>query len=560
MLQAAPLVQIITDPTTEAAFAAGKAQCTPALESQAVCHNYQLGIQPTAGYTGNQAGCLAGNPHDSFGVWAPNGSVIEHTQGWLFHNGCPAGVIVYVKMDDGTYLKSGVVPSGPFGIALHDDPGIAMGGLPGPPPVLGAGYTLQVLVVCDPSTPNRVGDTECTSLTGSAANPTIGAGTVTYPTATGAPPSPMAPTSLLAGYGTVQVPITSINASGPAQVTAFVSSAKSNLMLGAISFDAHIQQLTADKVEIVASVSIVNGSNKGQSGSAILYLSLLNGTGGRYRVRMTEPMIPALHPGSETTASINQTLSTLQLPYGGYFVELQLYEALQTSPGSYSMTLVDKRSFFRSDVTLQPSLGPFGGPRISLSDAQDLLSDRVRVYEFYNASLDRYFYTSNEAEAAYLASTPATGEHWIGGFVADAVRTYREISPSVVPVCRFYGSVSPGPNSHFYTLGNTLGSECDGLQKLENATPPTEKRWNFEGISFAASRPTDTRTPGSATCGNQVPLVRAYNNGFARGKDGNHRYTTDGTVYQEMLNQGWIGEGIVMCLPPQYRIDPPQSL
>jgi len=463
MLQAAPLVQIITDPTTEAAFAAGKAQCTPEFESQGLCRNYQLSIQPTAGYTGNQAGCLAGNPHDSFGVWAPNGSLIEHTQGWLFHSGCPAGVIVYVKMDDGTYLKSGVVPAGPFGIALHDDPGIAMGNLPGPPPVLGAGYTLQVLIVCDPSTPNRVGDTECTSLTGSAANPTIGGGTVTYPTATGAPPSAMAPTSLLAGYGAVQVPITSINGTGPAQVTAFVSSGKSNLMLGAISFDAHIQQLAADKVEIVASASIVNGSNKGQSGSAILYLSLLgSNTGAHYRVRMTESTIPALHPGSQASASISQTLSSVQLPYQSYFMQFELYEALQLSPGAYAMTLVDKRSFPASFNFFASGAGPFGGPSVSLSDAKDFPTDRVRVYEFHNAALDRYFYTSNEAEAAYLASTPATGEQWIGGFVANAVNRYGDDAA----VCRFYGSVSPGPNSHFYTLGNTIGSECDGLQSL----------------------------------------------------------------------------------------------
>jgi len=57
-----------------------------------------------------------------------------------------------------------------------------------------------------------------------------------------------------------------------------------------------------------------------------------------------------------------------------------------------------------------------------------------------------------------------------------------------------------------------------------------------------------------------VPLLRAYNNGFARGRDGNHRYTTDSSVYQDMLNKGWIGEGMVMCLPPrQYRVPPPQS-
>jgi len=372
----------------------------------------------------------------------------------------------------------------------------------------------------------------------------------------------MAPTSLLAGYGAVQVPITSINATGPSQVTAFVSSAKSDLMLGGISFDAHFQQQQTDKVEIVLSATIVNGSNKGQSGSAILYLNLLGGSGSRYRIRMTEPMIPPLHPGSQTTVSINQTLSHLQLPYDSYFGQLELYEALQLSPGAYSMTLVDKRSFPGKSLDFFANgLGPFGGPVVALSDLHDFIRDRVRVYEFYNASLDRYFYTSNEAEAAYLASTPATGEHWIGGFVANAVNYYSDDSN----VCRFYGSVSPGPNGHFYTRGDSAGSECDGLQRLESSTPPTEKRWNFEGISFAAfSLAADTRTSPSPGCvGNgitaQIPLLRAYNNGVARGRDSNHRYTTDPSIYQDMLNKGWIGEGIVMCLPAQYRVAPPQS-
>jgi len=123
MLQAGPVVQIVSEPNLEEDYFDAKAKCTPALESQNVCHNYQLGIQPTAGYTGNQAGCLAGNGTDSFGIWAPNGNLVNHGQAWLFHSGCPAGVVIHVKMDDGTYLRSGVVAQGPFSILLKDDPG-----------------------------------------------------------------------------------------------------------------------------------------------------------------------------------------------------------------------------------------------------------------------------------------------------------------------------------------------------------------------------------------------------------------------------------------------------
>ncbi|MEO7762083.1 MAG: hypothetical protein ABIS68_09265 [Casimicrobiaceae bacterium] len=46
-----------------------------------------------------------------------------------------------------------------------------------------------------------------------------------------------------------------------------------------------------------------------------------------------------------------------------------------------------------------------------------------------------------------------------------------------------------------------------------------------------------------------VPIHRAYNNGFVRGKDSNHRLITDPNVYNQMVALGWIGEGSVMCGP-----------
>jgi hypothetical protein len=47
-----------------------------------------------------------------------------------------------------------------------------------------------------------------------------------------------------------------------------------------------------------------------------------------------------------------------------------------------------------------------------------------------------------------------------------------------------------------------------------------------------------------------VPVYRAYNNGFARGIDSNHRITSNFAAYQQTVAAGWIGEGIVMCAPP----------
>ncbi len=162
------------------------------------------------------------------------------------------------------------------------------------------------------------------------------------------------------------------------------------------------------------------------------------------------------------------------------------------------------------------------------------------VYEFYNALLNRYFRTANAEEAAALRSSAASGEVDTGKtFLAYPRTGYPE---NAKPVCRFYGSVSPGPNSHFYTVDP---DECDRLKKLQQTTPSTEKRWNFEEIAFAMQVPAGDSCPADAP----IPVYRVYNSGFERGKDSNHRFMTDPVLYQTMISQGWIGEKVVMCAP-----------
>ena len=45
-----------------------------------------------------------------------------------------------------------------------------------------------------------------------------------------------------------------------------------------------------------------------------------------------------------------------------------------------------------------------------------------------------------------------------------------------------------------------------------------------------------------------VPVYRAYNQ-RALENDSNHRYTTVLAIYQEMVANGWKGEGVTMCAP-----------
>ncbi len=163
----------------------------------------------------------------------------------------------------------------------------------------------------------------------------------------------------------------------------------------------------------------------------------------------------------------------------------------------------------------------------------------VTVYEFYNKPLDHFFRTANPDEAAAIDGGGA-GPGWSrtgDNFVAYGKSGY---PAGAVGVCRFFGSLSPGPNSHFYT-GDA--GECQGLKDLQAQTPATQKRWNYEEIAFAVD------LPSSGACTGRSPLVvyRAYNNGARLGIDSNHRYTTSLTEYNALIAKGWGGEGVVMC-------------
>lgn len=157
----------------------------------------------------------------------------------------------------------------------------------------------------------------------------------------------------------------------------------------------------------------------------------------------------------------------------------------------------------------------------------------VPVVEFYNTNLDHYFITADASEAAAVDNGSA-GPGWS--------RTgYSFKSGGSTPVCRFYGSQTPGPNSHFYTVD---AGECAYLKQLQASTPDTEKRWNFESLDFDSTPPLNGACPGGTQ-----PVYRAYNNGFARSVDSSHRITSSTVAIQEVVTRGWSDEGVVMCAP-----------
>lgn len=164
------------------------------------------------------------------------------------------------------------------------------------------------------------------------------------------------------------------------------------------------------------------------------------------------------------------------------------------------------------------------------SQAQAPLS---AVTEFYHPSLDHYFITASTAEATAIGGGSA-GPGWM-----RTGNTFK--SGGVIDACRFYGSITPGPNSHFYTAST---EECDALKQVQAATLPTERRWNFESLNFATTPATNGLCPNGT-----VQVYRAYNNGFANGVDSNHRITANLTAHQAVINRGWVNEGVVMCAP-----------
>jgi uncharacterized delta-60 repeat protein len=170
------------------------------------------------------------------------------------------------------------------------------------------------------------------------------------------------------------------------------------------------------------------------------------------------------------------------------------------------------------------------------------------VVEFHHAALDHYFVTANPQEAAAV-DAGAAGPGW-----SRTGLTFR--SGGATKVCRFYGNAAPnpatgtifGPNSHFYTA---IPAECAFLIAIFNAG---EKSWHFESYDFAATPPLELRDfpdIGAACPPGAIPVYRAYNRGFERGEDSNHRLTNSLAAYQATVARGWAGEGVRMCAPQE---------
>jgi hypothetical protein len=146
--------------------------------------------------------------------------------------------------------------------------------------------------------------------------------------------------------------------------------------------------------------------------------------------------------------------------------------------------------------------------------------------EFFNASLGHFFVTASKSEISALDA---------GAFNGAWVRTGAAIKVGgPTAVCRFYGMPPKGPDSHFFTVN---AAECQQVMSRYQA-------WTFENHAFAMTPPVDGACPSGL-----IPVHRFYNNP-ASGTSMNHRYVIDAAVMQQMIAEGWIDEGVVMCAQP----------
>jgi hypothetical protein len=167
----------------------------------------------------------------------------------------------------------------------------------------------------------------------------------------------------------------------------------------------------------------------------------------------------------------------------------------------------------------------------------------VNTADFPNDPGGHYFYTADPAEQSWVDNGGA------GRFVRTGASFKTGGS---IPVCRFYGSVSPGPNSHFFTSD---AGECVFLINLQRTPIPQDvQQWNYEGEGFLTSPP-NQNADGSRSCmTGTVPVYRAYNSAFtpeARKNpwDSNHSFSTDHSAIEALTGLGWRDEGIAFCAP-----------
>jgi len=213
------------------------------------------------------------------------------------------------------------------------------------------------------------------------------------------------------------------------------------------------------------------------------------------------------------------------------------------TPAQMKGIMGDTSSYFAPDSACRTDLDC--GPGIVnayyavLESIRMLSVPKVAVIEYYNASLNHFFIA-----AASQPDVPALDSGAIPGWTRTGAtfNAYAGGQSGLSGVCRFYIPPAKG-NSHFYSVS---ADECsaiyDAAYNVANPAHATYAGFIYEtGGAFVLDVPVDGTCPPT-----RVPVWRLWNHRV----DTNHRYTTSLQVRSQMLAQGYVDEGIVMCALP----------
>ncbi|MEP6702283.1 MAG: choice-of-anchor D domain-containing protein [Betaproteobacteria bacterium] len=211
------------------------------------------------------------------------------------------------------------------------------------------------------------------------------------------------------------------------------------------------------------------------------------------------------------------------------------FRTLSCSAGQQG-TLQQRRSFACAQTIWIP------GMWVTTSNTcqQSLPAPDLDLNEYLNSLLNHYFMTADPAEKQGI-ETGGAGPGWSATAAGPVLgRVWSAATDGLVPVCRFYGNLAPGPNglplgpnSHFYTAD---AGECAAVKN--------DIGWKYEGVVFHVAAATFGACPAPL-----VPVYRVYNGRFAE-NDSNHRYAVDPAVVAQMTNLGWTPESVVFCIAP----------
>jgi len=202
---------------------------------------------------------------------------------------------------------------------------------------------------------------------------------------------------------------------------------------------------------------------------------------------------------------------------------------------SYASLPTDGANALDHDLSVEPAIvaPSYCLPNTNRCGSFTIFPPAVSVLEYYNASLDHFFYTASAPDIDALDSGFIGWQRTGYMFAVETSTTTFAGDPlGVQPVCRFYIPPELG-DSHFFSASS---EECEQVRQrfpafvLETAA------------AFYVWRPYDANASLCESPWDYAGLIPVYRLWNGR-VDSNHRYTTDKAVRDAMVARGYVAEG-----------------